>query len=224
MPHLLVQRTARYELLGQPSPAVRELWIVCHGYGQLASSFIRHFEPIADPSRLIVAPEALSRFYVDWLPGASRPSDMPMSERKVGASWMTSEDRQSELDDQAAYLGALHTHVLGLLDREQVAVHVLGFSQGVATAARWIARRRLTIERLVLWAGAIPTDLSTSELSMSARRGLTIVYGTRDRFAGADRIAAEERRLVTDGATFVLERFDGGHRMDDDTLRRLVAR
>ena len=48
--HLPVSRTARYFTIGDRTQALRELWFVCHGYGQLAGRFIRHFESIAGPS------------------------------------------------------------------------------------------------------------------------------------------------------------------------------
>src|SRR5207245_2948078 len=75
MPHIRVARTAPYEVLGSEKTA-REIWFVLHGYGQLASSFIRAFAPLDDGTRLIVAPEALNRFYlvnVDSAPPVERP-------------------------------------------------------------------------------------------------------------------------------------------------------
>ena len=77
--HFSTPRTARYYTL-DPAEAVREVWFVLHGYGQLAGAFLRHFERLQDGARLFIAPEALSRYY---LPGHQR----------VGASWMTREDR-----------------------------------------------------------------------------------------------------------------------------------
>lgn len=53
---IAVARTARYFTLGR---AEREVWFVLHGYGQLADRFLRHFDPIDDGTRLIVAPEGL---------------------------------------------------------------------------------------------------------------------------------------------------------------------
>ena len=44
---------------------VREVWFVLHGFGQLSPYFIRHFGVLADGTRLIVAPEALNRFYLE---------------------------------------------------------------------------------------------------------------------------------------------------------------
>src|SRR5437868_12076424 len=81
-------RTARYFTLGDPVSAA-ELWFVGHGYGQLASRFLERFRGIDVEGRCIVAPEGLSRFYL---------TDTP-TERRVGASWMTREDRLHEIDD-----------------------------------------------------------------------------------------------------------------------------
>ncbi|RZK92309.1 MAG: phospholipase, partial [Hymenobacter sp.] len=101
--HLTISRTARYQQLGEFSAATRQLWLVAHGYGQLAEYFMRHFNSVhgLDPTgTVIVAPEALSRFYISGTSG------------RVGASWMTTADRLVEIADQAAYLDALLAHLL----------------------------------------------------------------------------------------------------------------
>jgi len=116
-------RTARYFTIGSLEKA-GEMWIVCHGYGQLASRFLERFRPIADDQRCVVAPEGLSRFYLSE----------SAAERRVGASWMTKEDRLHEIDDYVRYLDALHDHVATGKDK----VIALGFSQGSATACRWV--------------------------------------------------------------------------------------
>src|SRR5688500_9204944 len=85
--HITVRRTARYYTLGPVDGDVAEVWIVCHGFAQLAGRFMRHFTAIDDGTRLIVAPEALNRFYVEAVPGVHGPDS------KVGATWMTREDR-----------------------------------------------------------------------------------------------------------------------------------
>src|SRR5262245_13424982 len=97
---MLVQKTARYYLLGEPDQNTREIWICCHGYGQLAGRFIREFEPIARADRLIVAPEGLHRFYLD-------PPDRPAQDRRVGATWMTRVDREYDIADYLKYLDLL---------------------------------------------------------------------------------------------------------------------
>src|SRR5947199_10791389 len=99
--HFSTRRTARFFTLGSPERST-DLWILCHGYGQLASRFLERFRPIEAERRCIVAPEGLSRFYL---------TDSP-AERRVGASWMTREDRLHEIDDYVRYLDALHAKIV----------------------------------------------------------------------------------------------------------------
>src|SRR5438094_10559164 len=73
---------------------------------------------------------------------------------------MTREDRLVEIADYVQYLDAVYQEVFGLLDRSQVTVHALGFSQGVATASRWTAMGKARVDRLMLWGGEFPPDLA----------------------------------------------------------------
>ncbi|MHC2990275.1 phospholipase/carboxylesterase, partial [Pontibacter sp. HJ8] len=143
---LIVPRTARYYTLGTPSAHTRQLWIVCHGYGQLARYFLRHFAVLDDGATMVVAPEGLSRFYLDGFSG------------RVGATWMTKEDRLSEIDDQATYLNLLLQELLSQIPAD-VRVTVLGFSQGGATVSRWLASGNVPVHRLILWAASFPEDI-----------------------------------------------------------------
>jgi predicted esterase len=216
--HLRVPRTARYHTLGEPSAAVRELWIVCHGYGQLAAPFLQHFERIASPARLIVAPEALSRYYVER---SSAPNDAPPV---VGASWMTREDRDHEIADHVAYLDSLLDLIRPRDNARRVRLRVLGFSQGVATVGRWVALGRVRVDELILWAGAFPPDVEAASIAPRLRQArVTLVTGSRDKlaeWAGAD---AQLQRFRDAGVDARLITFDGGHRLDDATLDQLVG-
>src|SRR6266699_129357 len=135
---LAVSRTARYFTLGENSGAVGEVWFACHGYGQLAARFLEKFRVLDDGRRYLVAPEGLSRFYLTESP----------AERRVGASWMTREDRLREIEDYICYLDAVYDDVFGSVDRAGVTVHALGFSQGAATVSRWTGLGKAQIDRL----------------------------------------------------------------------------
>jgi predicted esterase len=210
--HLTVPRTARYYTLGEPRRAV---WIVTHGYGELAGEFARRFAPVDDGTRLIVAPEALSRFYHS---SPAPPSPQPRDRGSVGASWMTREDRDSEIGDQVTYLDAVHDAIFARVPREGIRLTVLGFSQGVAAVTRWLARRAIPTNRVVCWAGAIPED------AMAGMRGraLTMVAGTRDIYAPAERIAEVGAQMAAANLTFRQLTFEGGHRLDDGVLQQLA--
>jgi predicted esterase len=223
--HLSVQRTARYYCIGTASAQVRELWMACHGYGQLAQQFAGLFESIAAPSRLIVVPEALSRFYVDRTPGAVDPPP------RVGATWMTREDRESEIADHVGYLDELHDAVRSQLDplkrsgaADHVRLRVLGFSQGVATVGRWMAYGRARADDIILWAGSFPHDVELSALSKRLGSAcVTLVAGTRDELASWTNADAQLQRFLAAGIAARLITFEGGHRLDGATLVSLAG-
>jgi len=201
---ITVSRSARYFTLGRPD---REVWFVLHGYGQLAARFLRHFGPLDDGTRLIVAPEALSRFYLSEAP----------AERRVGASWMTKEDRLAEIDDYVRYLDAIYKDVLRSVDRAKIHVTALGFSQGATTACRWTTVGASRLDRLIVWGGEVPSDV---DLPRAAR--LILVHGSGDALFTPKVVAATEVRLREHGIPYDLVSFDGGHEIDAVVLKNLA--
>ncbi len=191
--------------MGDAGAQPREIWIACHGYGQLAGRFVRHFQPIAHPARLIVAPEALSRFYLEQvLP--HRP------DARIGATWMTREDRDSEIADYVEYLDALAALLLQGRDREHVRLVAFGFSQGVATIVRWLALGQTRVDRCIAWSGSVPHDLDLG--AARDRLGsvpMAYAFGDRDQFFDEPRISQQTELLRTAGIAFDLVRFAGGH-------------
>ena len=217
--HIVVSRTARYFTLGPQDAAARDVWFVLHGQAQLAEQFIRHFEAIDDGRRLVVAPEALSRSYAHSTPPA--PGETP----RVGATWMTREDRESEISDYVGYLDALYAAVFARVPREDARVTVLGFSQGAATASRWVALGTATADRLVCWGGALAHDIALGDAGEGLRgAALTLVVGADDEYATPAVVAAEEARLTAHGVAYRTRRFVGGHRIDRDALIAEAAR
>ena len=209
-------RTARYFTLGEPGPAIRDVWIACHGYGHLAKDFINQFASIADPARVVVAPEALSRFYTEPMRGGSHAGSA------VGASWMTREDRASEITDQVTLLDAVHDRLFGDIERGAASLTVLGFSQGVATVCRWLDHTARRADRLVCWGGAIPDEVRLIPTSGVRHAVVYLVAGTRDEHATPDRVARQEAVLDAAGTPYSRIVFEGGHRLDDATLQRLA--
>jgi len=211
---LAVSRMARYFTLGGGEP--REVWFVCHGYGQLAARFLEKLRVLDDGRRYLVAPEGLSRFYLSESP----------TERRVGASWMTREDRLSEIDDYVQYLDAVYADVFGFLDRGPVTVHALGYSQGAATVSRWAAMGKARIDRLTLWGGEFPPDVDlTLEPAAGRLRSarLSLVYGRADQFITPKVVDGIAGRLRQHGIPYREIPFDGGHELNEAVLKELAT-
>jgi poly(3-hydroxybutyrate) depolymerase len=211
--HIAVTRTARYHTLGDPA-AAREVWFVLHGHAQLSEFFIRHFAVLDDGTRLIVAPEGLNRFYLEG--SASRAS----AKSRVGATWMTREDRLADIADYVGFLDKLYQHTFAAIDRDQVRVVVLGFSQGVSTALRWLCQGSARADLLVLWAGPIPDELKAATAAPLRALRVVRVFGNDDHLA--DALPLETSRIEALGVQSELIRFDGGHELNADVLRSLA--
>jgi len=214
---LVVPRTARYLTLGAFDDGdgdgdPEDVWFLCHGYGQLASEFLDSARALEHPGRVLVAPEALSRFYHE-------------DHKRIGASWMTREDREREMEDYIRYLDLVHEQLFELIDRASVHLVVLGFSQGAATAARWAVRGCVDVDHLVLWGAATPPELDDeTALAPLQTMRVTLVGGSRDALFPEPAREEQRSRLRRNGVTFSELGFEGGHRLDDETLLRLTER
>ena len=201
---------ARYEILGTPSEDVEELWFVCHGHGQLAKYFIRKFDAIASPKRLIVAPEGLFRYYLQGFAG------------RVGATWMTKEDRVSDIGNYITYLSAVYNEVTSQLKKD-LKITFFGFSQGAATISRLATMSDLSFDRLVLWAGIFPPDLPPLQSTDRLKdKQCFLVYGLQDEFLTEARIKeqesiAEQIQITPESITF-----EGKHELSSEVLESLA--
>jgi predicted esterase len=215
--HLRVQRTARLFFLGEPGAATRELWVACHGYGQLGSSFAVALEPLRAPHRVVVAPEALSRFYLDD-PAKRHGPDSP-----IGASWMTREDRDREITDYVDYLDAVVDAVAAEVP-QPLRVTGLGFSQGAATVSRWGALGRTKLARMIVWGGTLPHDLPAAN-GAALFRGAEVVFvgGRKDRLAPPEALERDRTALGERGIDARLLWHEGGHSLGSAVLREIAA-
>ena len=211
--HLTIDRRMRYAVLEGETGRTDQVWFALHGYNQLAHRFIRRLTPLDDGTRHIVAAEGLHRQYIDH------------AERKVGASWMTSEDRLADIADYVAYLDRLYetTFEETGLDPDAVRVVALGFSQGVHTLCRWLAFGKARIDRAILWGGTVPPDLDLAvHGSALGDSDLQLVVGDTDEYFGPEVTASHESRLEEAGIPFRAWSYGGGHRLHDATLISLA--
>ncbi|MFN8343659.1 MAG: phospholipase [Spirosomataceae bacterium] len=210
--HLSVTRTARYFTLGTLGPDTRHIWFVLHGYGQLAQFFIKKFEVLNDGHTFVVAPEALSRFYLEGVTG------------RVGASWMTREERPQEIADYIAYLNLLYDTVVKDRDLSNIQINLLGFSQGNATLLRWLNSDHVRCDRLVIWAGFFANGISdVIEPEKLAKMPVILAYGTQDEYLVQTDLAQYEADIRTAVPHLQIVPFEGKHTVEVNTLKKIAS-
>jgi len=195
-----IEKTARYFVLGTPGDKIKTVWFVCHGYGQLANYFIKWFEPIVDENTLVVAPEGLSRFYWNGFSG------------NVVASWMTKEERSTDINDYVLYLDKVASEILK--DLKNVNINILGFSQGASTVTRWATLGKTTPTNLILWAGSFPKDIIYLEHKKTFNKfPLHFLIGDTDELFSEEVIQNYLKEIKEKEIIYILSRFKGGHKV-----------
>lgn len=206
---LTVQRTAKIAQLGELNHQTKNVWIVVHGYGQLVERFINKFDVLIDETTAVVMPEALQRFYLGGTGG------------KIGASWMTKEERESDINDNHFYLD----QVLKSIKSEVLPdckIHILGFSQGTATACRWMAHNKLKPTSLTLWAGMWPLDVDTVALNeLLTETKVIMVLGNQDEYAQSEMLKKQQELVLQWGVKASTLLFEGKHTINQEALLKL---
>ena len=204
------KKSGRYFLLGNPACNLKSLWLVCHGYGQLADSFIKNFEVLDKEDTLIAAPEGLHRFYLKGFSGG------------IGASWMTKEERESDINDHTFFLSGVYKDIMENFNTGKFMVNLLGFSQGTATICRWIVRKNIKPDNLILWGGRVPPDIDYPKFKQSISNAkFFLVVGEKDKYIDEEKIKNEEEALNKFEIPYMLIRYKGGHEISKDVLIKL---
>jgi predicted esterase len=214
---------ARYFSSGEVNENTTHLLFVLHGYGQLGQYFIRKFAALEKKNVVVIAPEGLSKFYTEPLEGLGRKNN------RVGATWMTKENRETDIENYLNYLDAVFNEVMENVNsrlttdnRNTIQISILGFSQGSATASRWILSKRIHFNRLILWAGILPPDMNF-ELGSDVLKDkpVVMVYGKQDPFLTDSRFAEMQELTKKLNAKIDVVTFEGGHDIEEKALVEL---
>lgn len=198
-------KTARIFTHGTLSEKTKIVWIVTHGYGFLAEYFIKKFEELDGEEHFVIVPEALNRFYLKEMSG------------RVGASWMTTEDRENEIEDYIKYLDNVYDT---LILQSKAKIVALGFSQGVATITRWAMKTNKHLNNIVIWGGNIPNDC-LNDISKLNKLHPYILVGDTDQYITKEIYANVLKSLDNIGLIFSHIFYKGGHAILTEPLLQL---
>ncbi|MFD2202397.1 alpha/beta hydrolase [Shivajiella indica] len=189
-----------------------EMLFVLHGYGQLSEFFLKKLSPLFSEERLIVAPEATNYHYLQGFSG------------RVGANWMTKHERESAISNNNNYLNAILELLLSNYKSFPI-LKVLGFSQGAATATRWVSQLKVPIETLILWGGGFAHDLEPEKASLKLKKtNCFIATGDRDEFITEESMSKQDELIKAMRLKVERVVYPGGHDLDLGVLSHLIER
>ena len=205
--NISISKKARYFQLGKISEQTKTIWFVFHGYGMLSQYFIKKFKNLENNQTVIISPEALSKFYIG------------KNYDRVGASWITKEDKINDIDDNNNYLNSLFQSTTKNINLNSINIHVLGFSQGGATACRWILNSSIKINSLALWGADIPIDcLSENNRGKWNQFKTTLIVGKRDEFISDENKKEFTKILNAYNLDYELIEYNGTHKIIEEVL------
>jgi predicted esterase len=138
---------------------------------------------------------------------------------QVVASWMTREDREHAIDDNAAY--ALAVREALARDYAMKAQQVLvGFSQGVAQAYRSAIAYGAPCCGVIALGGDLPPDVAPAAAALPP---VLIGRGRGDTYYSGEMFAADAAKLRGSGVDVTEQEFDGGHEWGDAFVAAAAA-
>lgn len=202
--------TASYETYGTLSKSTETIIMAFHGYGQLAKYFIKKFDIVDTEKCYVIAPQGLSKFYLN-------------NHTRVGASWMTKEDRLLDLKNQLHYVQTVFETETKGVDWTKVRLIIFGFSQGTATASRWSKTNKIPFDTFIAYAGQIGYELMESDFDFMKSDAEVICFlGDNDQFYNGENVPKFEAAFKAVFPKGKFEMFEGKHEVLRDVLKKVV--
>ena len=197
-----------YSVLNNYTEKTKNVWVVFHGLGYLSKYFINYFSKLNPEENFIIAPQAPSKYYLG------------KNFKHVGASWLTKENTVDETKNVLTYVDSVFETEIKTTPKNLI---ILGYSQGVSIASRWIASRKIDCNHLILHSGGIPTELVPEDFSfLKKQTKVTYLYGNKDQYINEARKTEETLKgnnLFGKHLNIVV--FEGVHEVNTDFIKEL---
>jgi predicted esterase len=197
-----------YSTLNTLTKKTKNVWFVCHGMGYLSRYFLKYFKDLNPKENYVIAPQAPNKFYIQ-------------PKMYVGANWLTRNNTERDMKNILNYFDSI-------FETEQINegknLIILGYSQGVSVALRYLAKRKLQCNQLVIHSGGIPIELTTEDFEhLSDSTKVKLIYGRQDEYFNTERIEAETKR-ASDlfGKRLEILPFEGNHVVNAELINNLV--
>ena len=202
------QTTNSYSTLNSSNEETNNVWIVFHGIGYLSRYFIRLFQHLDPKTNYVIAPQAPSKYYKGE------------SYKKVGSSWLTKENTAIDKENVLNYIDAV-------IEKENLPSNknliVLGYSQGVSIASRWVTSRKIKCNSLIFISGGFPKELEKEDIQFLENQTRIIhILGKEDPYFSKEKVDAEKERLQMLMPHIEFRTHDGGHELDPKTLVDII--
>jgi len=206
------KHTNTFSTSNEYTSKTKNVWFVLHGMGYLSKYFIKYFEDLNPLENYIIAPQAHSKYYQD------------KKYKYIGASWLTREQIDLELENVYRYLDQVWEDQAPLWQDQNVSIICMGYSQGVSILTRWIANRKVNCNHIILHSGAIPDGFNISSFNhLPDTTKIHYHYGSNDEFITPEIVAQQqEKSHFLFGNKLSISIFEGKHEVDVSFIKKFL--
>jgi predicted esterase len=200
-----------YSTLNTFGDKTKNVWLVFHGMGYLSKYFSNYFKNLNAEENFIIVPQAPSKYYLGT------------KFRHVGANWLTRENTAEDTKNVLSYVDAVWEKEKPKTVKRFI---VLGYSQGVSIAMRWLASRKIQCDELVLHSGGIPKELDATHFKyLNSNCTVSYIYGDNDEYITEAKKTEETLKgSALFGERLSIEVFSGVHEVNVDFINRLAIK
>ena len=202
--------TNTYTTVNTFTSKTKNIWITFHGLGYLSRYFAKYFRHLNPEENYIIVPQAPSKYY--------QGSDF----KHVGASWLTKENTVAETKNVLEYIDAVWKN-----EKPETMPNfiVMGYSQGVSIATRWLSSRKIQCDQLLLHSGGIPVELKPEDFSfLKPETKVIYLYGSKDPYITEARKTEEQLKGTSlFGNRLQISVFEGVHGVNTSFLQQVAT-
>lgn len=202
------QTVNTYDTLNELTKDTKNVWLVLHGIGYLSRFFIQLFKELNPTENYIIAPQAPSKYYKGE------------NYRKVGASWLTKENTTIDTQNILRYIDTI-------IEEENISdgkkLIVLGYSQGVSIASRWVSSRKILASHLIFVSGGFPKELHHEDFDfLTPQTKVSHILGESDPYFEKEKVEAEKIRVKQIIPQIIFKTHPGGHELNIQSILDLI--
>ncbi len=139
--------------------------------------------------------------------------------KHIGACWLTKENTKKETNNVINYFNEIFAN-------ENIPsscnLILLGFSQGVSVITRFIAKSGIKFNKLIVYAGKIPTELSKNDFKhIDNKSKVYLVYCANDLYIDEKTVNLEKKKAKNLFNNISTINFDIAHEINASIVNQL---
>ena len=196
-----------YSTLNKLTSATQKIIFTCHGMGYLSRYFLKYFKELNSTRYYIIAPQAQSKYYI------------APKMKYVGSSWLTKENTLTETNNIINYFDKI-------FKEEKINtnhINYVGYSQGVSVIMRFIAKRKIQFDKLLIMSGGIPKELHPNNfMYLKKKSTVYYIYGDKDEYINGEFLNDEIKKIQSLFIKVKIICFEGKHKFNEKIIKEII--